>query len=169
MRHLIKTGRRRIVHATFVRQETPTASRRVGYARAMAQARLKPEYLYYPLSEQQRATVRQLIRDFVKTNGCPDAIFCHSDDVALGIYRGLCDLGIRVPDQVAIVGCDGIQDTEYLEVPLTTLVQPVVELCDASWKFLTQRIEHPQTKRQQIVLKPTLAIRESSAPAKSVA
>lgn len=166
MRHLIKSGRRRIVHATFVEEDIPSASRRLGYARAMTQAKLKTEYLIYPLSEQQRATVRQLIREYIKANGCPEAIFCHSDDVALGIYRGLCDLGIRIPDQLALVGCDGIQDTEYLEHPITTLVQPVAEMCDTAWKFLTRRIEHPQIKRQEAIFKPELSIRESSGPAK---
>jgi DNA-binding LacI/PurR family transcriptional regulator len=128
----------------------------------MRQAGLKPEFLYYPLSSEQRPIVRRLITQYIRLHGCPEALFCHSDDVALGVYRGLCDLKIRVPEEVALVGCDGIQDTEYLECPLTTLVQPVAEMCATAWKFLARRLENPGIARQKAVLKPVLAVRESS-------
>jgi DNA-binding LacI/PurR family transcriptional regulator len=163
MQHLVSGGFRRIVHATFVRKEHHGAARRLAYTRAMRRAGLKPEFLYYPLSEQQREIVRRLIQDFIREHGRPEAIFCHSDDVALGIYRGLCDMKLRVPQDVALVGCDGIQDTQYLECPITTLVQPVAEMCATAWQFLMQRIEQPAIRRQSAVLKPTLAIRESSS------
>jgi LacI family transcriptional regulator len=123
---------------------------------------LKPEFIYYPLTEQQRTIARQLIQDYIREHGCPEAIFCHSDDVALGIYRGLCDMKIRVPEDVALVGCDGIQDTEYLECPLTTLVQPVAAMCATAWQFLIQRMDHAATKTQKTKLKPKLVIRASS-------
>lgn len=83
---------------------------------------------------------------------------------------------LRIPEDVALVGCDGIQDTEYLECPLTTLVQPVAEMCAKAWEFLSQRLKRPTMARQQAVLKPKLIIRESSlrtngivVPAKSPA
>ena len=102
----------------------------------------------------------------MRENGCPEALFCHSDDVAVGIYRGLCDLKLRVPEEVALVGCDGIQDTEYLECPLTTLVQPVAKMCSKAWQFLVRRLEKPGTHRQSAVFKPVLAVRESTMRAK---
>lgn len=162
MQHLIGSGFRRIAHATFVRKDATHESRRAGYVRAMRAAGLKPEFIYYPLTEQQRPIARQLIRDYVRDHGRPEAIFCHSDDAALGIYRGLCDLGVRVPDEVALVGCDGIEDTEYLGCPLTTLVQPVAAMCAAAWQFLQQRLKQPSISPQRAVLKSSLAIRESS-------
>jgi len=130
--------------------------------RAMRKAGLKPEFIYYPLSEQQRPITRKLIRDYILSHGRPEAIFCHSDDAALGIYRGLCDLKIKVPEEIALIGCDGIEDTEYLERPLTTLVQPVAEMCAAAWDFLQLRLADPLIPLQHIILKSELAIRESS-------
>ena len=164
VRHLVDCGYRRIAHATFVREDALRESRRVGYQRAMRQAGLKTEFIYYPLTEQQRPVTRQLIQDYGRDHGWPEAIFCHSDDAALGIYRGLCDLGLRVPDDVALVGCDGIEDTEYLECPLTTLVQPVAAMCATAWQFLQQRLEQPSTALQHACLKPQLVLRESSRP-----
>jgi LacI family transcriptional regulator len=167
MEHLIGSGLRRIAHATFVRENSSWASRRLGYVKAMRKAKLKPEFIYYPLTEQQRPIVRQLIQDYVRENGCPDAIFCHSDDVALGIYRGLCDMKLRVPDDVVLVGCDGIQDTEYLECQLTTLVQPVAAMCATAWQFLMKRIDRTATQFQRTKLKPKLVIRDSSVRRRS--
>jgi len=162
MEHLIDSGFRNIIHATFMRQDDPQASRRIGYAAAMRKKGLKPQFLYYGVSDDQRASARQLIQSYVSKHGHPEAIFCHSDDVALGIYRGLCDLKLRVPADVALVGCDGIQDTEYLECPLTTLAQPVAAMCATAWLFLEQRLARPAMKRQHQVLLPQLHIRESS-------
>ena len=165
MEHLIGSGFRRIAHATFVRDDSPGEARRKGYLKAMRQAKLKPELIYYPLSDQQRSIARQLIQDYIREHESPEAIFCHSDDVALGIYRGLCDMKLRVPQDIALVGCDGIQDTEYLECQLTTLVQPVAAMCVTAWQFLTRRMEHPASKPQKSTLKPKLRIHDSSATA----
>ena len=162
MQHLIGSGFRRIAHATFVRKNIAEGSRRIGYTKAMREACLKPEFIYYPLSERQRPVARQLIQDYLREHGRPEAIFCHSDDVAIGIYRGLCDAGIRVPADIALVGCDGIEDTEYLECPLTTLVQPVAEMCTTAWQFLQNRLAEPTIPLQHSLLPLKLAIRDSS-------
>lgn len=158
MAHLLGTGFRRIAHMTYVRDDRPKEARRMEYIKAMRKAGLATEFIYYPLSEEQRSIARQLIQDYVRDNGCPEAIFCHSDDVAIGVYRGLCD----VRKKVALVGCDGIPDTEYLECPLTTLVQPVVAMCASAWQLFQRRQERPNSKRQEVTLKPKLEIRESS-------
>lgn len=162
MRHLIGSGFRRIAHATFVRRNIAGESRRIGYSKAMREAGLKPEFIHYPLSERQRPAARQLIQDYIREHGRPEAIFCHSDDAAIGIYRGLCDAGIRVPGDIALVGCDGIEDTEYLECPLSTLVQPVPEMCAAAWRFLRNRLADPAIPLQRGLLVPMLAMRDSS-------
>lgn len=164
MAHLLESGYRRIAHATFMKNGTMQSGRQWGYQAAMDKARLKTEFIYYPLTEQLRPTTRRLIGDYIRRHGCPEAIFCHSDDAALGIYRGLCDLKLRVPADVALAGCDGIEDVEYLEHPLTTLAQPVPEMCAAAWRFLKRRMERPALKRQSLTLKSKLAIRESSCP-----
>jgi LacI family transcriptional regulator len=162
MKHLLSAGFRRIAHATFIQKSRPRPGRRLAYEKAMRAAGLQPEFIYYPLSQDQRSLVRRLIQEYIRQHGIPEAIFCHSDDAALGIYRGLCDLGVRVPAEMALVGCDGIQDTEYLECPLTTILQPVTAMCATAWRFLQRRLAEPEGKRQEAMLKPRLAIRESS-------
>ena len=160
VQHLLGAGRRRIAFLV------PALSKRAGEARheafweTMTAADLAPEYI---LTENKlRPDVRRTLRSYVQQHGCPDGIFCYNDDMALGAYRGLCDLGLRVPEQVALVGCDGIEDTEYLETPLSTIVQPVEEMCVLAWQFLDQRISEPSRPLQQGTVTARLAIRASS-------
>ena len=160
--HLIHGGFRCIIHVTDNTQDFPNATRRLGYQQAMKQAGLKPDFLYFPPSEHQRSVARQLIKDYIAKKNCPDAIFCHSDDIALGVCRGLCDLKLRVPQNVAVVGCDGIPYMEYLDTPLTTIAQPVTEMCQTAWRFLQRRLESPRLPPQHATLTPKLIIRESS-------
>ena len=162
MQHLVARGFRRIAHMTYQRTNTHHANRRNGYSQVMRAAGLVPEFIYYDLTDQQQPVARQLVQDYIRTRGRPEAIFCHSDDVAIGVYRGLCDLGLRVPADVALVGCDGIQDTEYLEVPLTTIILPVEKMCATAWQFFEQRVAQPRRKLQRVLLQPQLAVRAST-------
>lgn len=156
--HLFSLGHRRILFAVDRDPREQKETRFDLYTEFMTQAGIKPEYLHTP----SRQAARQVIQDWIAHHGVPDAVFCHNDDLALGIYRGLCDRGIRVPDDVAVVGCDGIEDTEYLECPLTTIVQPVETMCALAWEYLQRRIADPTLPVQQIVLKPELVIRAST-------
>ncbi len=162
MAHLFSLGRRRVVFVREDKRETDPATmceaRFDVYTMRMSQAGLTPEYL----SATSRAEARQSIQTWIDRNGIPDAVFCHNDDLAMGVYRGLCDAGIRVPEEVALLGCDGIEDVEYLERPLTTIVQPVEQMCALGWEYLSRRLADPTAPAQQVVLKPELVIRAST-------
>jgi LacI family transcriptional regulator len=71
-------------------------------------------------------------------------------------------MGLRVPQDVCIVGCDGITDTEYLETPVSTLAKPVNEMCSMAWRFLQARIADPALPLQAATLLARLEVRESS-------
>lgn len=159
MRHLIASGRRRIVYVTDDLANRGDEIRYKVYVAAMAEAGLPTEFL--ELKPNRRAA-RVGARDFIDARGVPDALYCHNDDFAIGAYRGLCDLGVSVPDDVALVGCDGIEDGEYLETPLTTVAQPLAEVCELACQFLERRIEEPSIPIQSAVVKAELIIRDSS-------
>lgn len=159
MRHLVAQNRRRIMYLTDDLPQRKADARYVAYTEAMEAAGLELEFLE---ANGPRSAVRAIVRDYVAAKGCPEAILCHNDDIALAAYRGLCDLKIRVPDQVALIGCDGIEETEYLEVPLTTIAQPFDEVFAIACQFLEQRIEDPSRPLQRASLKAELIVRESS-------
>jgi len=72
-------------------------------------------------------------------------------------------MGARVPEDIALVGCDGIEDTLYLERTLSTIAFPMTEMCAMAWHFLRRRMADPDIARQRLVLQPSLIIRESSS------
>jgi len=158
--HLMSVGCRRIAFAAHTNSITKKELRAVAYGEVMQKHRVPMEYI--SLSANTRAAARTELKSYLDEHGCPDGILCFNDEIALGIYRALCKLGIKVPQQVAIVGCDGIEDTEYLECPITTIVQPVEEMCHLAWGILQERIRNPKAKLTQKVLLSQLAIRDSS-------
>ena len=158
MQHLLDTGYKRIAHVAP--EAGITTIREDVYAEYMQKAGLPTEFIQVP--DQYRPTARRVMADYVRAKGCPEALFCHNDDIAIGAYRAIYDLGLRVPDNCAVVGCDGLQDTEYLTVPMTTIIQPVEEMCAKAWEFMQQRLQDPLRPPQKVVLKPQLAIREST-------
>jgi LacI family transcriptional regulator len=160
VRHLLEPGRTRVAYMFNRESGLGQDPRSDAYTQTMQEAGLEPEYILLP--EQSRVGARCGIADYVGACGCPEAIFCINDQVALGCYRGLIDIGVRIPDDVALVGCDGMEDTEYLEKPMTTIVLPVREMCRLAWEYLECRIEDHTAPLRQTTLDTRLAIRESS-------
>lgn len=158
--HLLDVGCRRIA---FVSQKDALRRgelRAAAYSQMMEGHRRNTEYI--PLSENSRSATREEMKSYIAAHGCPDGILCFNDEVALGAYRGLYDAGVKVPQKAALIGCDGIEDTEYLECPITTIVQPIEEMCDVAWSMLRERIQNPAQEFQRKMLIPQLAIRSSS-------
>ena len=164
MDHFLQQGCRRILHVTNVRETLPQEHRRRVYEKAMLEAGLTTEYLYYPSPQpvNMNDVVRNLMQNYLRVQKTPDAVFCHSDDVALGVFRGLRDVGLRVPQDVVIAGCDNADYAPYLDCPLSTIEQPVGELCLNAWHFLLQRLTQPDLPQQKMELKARLLIRDSS-------
>ena len=160
IRHLVAIGCRRIVFVSPVHGSVVGDSRHDGYVAEITAAGLNP--IQVIMEDASRAAASRAIQDHVSAAGVPDGVFCYNDDAALGVYRGLCELGLRAPEDVALVGCDGIEDTEYLERPISTIVQPVRGMCAIAWRFLERRMRDPGTPQQQMVLQPRLSVRASS-------
>lgn len=159
MAHLLQTGRRKIVYLTDDLATRSADIRYQVYTNTLDAAGFEPRYMNV---EPTRAGAREGVKAYVAEHGVPEAFFCHNDDYALGTYRGLCDLGVKVPDDVALVGCDGIQDLEYLEVPITTIAQPLDEMCDVAFHLLETRIADPTLPIRRERLNARLVIRAST-------
>jgi len=159
IQHLIATGRRKIVHLLPV--VNPLDRRCQAYEHLLQEAGLECHYLTTN-GELSLSAARKTVQEYIAGGGQGDAIFCHNDDLAFGAHRALCDAGIRVGEEIALVGFDGIEETEYLSPPLTTVVQPYEQMCEIAWQFLQNRIQDPTMPLQQVTLKPQLVVRGSS-------
>lgn len=109
----------------------------------------------------QFPVVRARVKQYFEEHGCPDGLLCLNDEIAMCTFRALRDLGVRVPEDVLLVGCDGHIHMEYFDPPLSTIEQPVEEMCDLGWQFLVQRMRTPQLPQQMAVVPATLLTRES--------
>jgi len=79
----------------------------------------------------------------------------------LGFIKRIQELGYRVPEDVAVVGFDDIDQADYANVPLTTIHQPVEKIGAAAIDTLISRIEGKNVKEHRIIFPPTLVVRES--------
>jgi len=92
----------------------------------------------------------------------PTAIFATNDIIAIGAYKAARNKGIKIPQDLSLFGFDDIKLTPHLEVPLTTISQPMEELGVMAVKILVEKGEKKDSgKLQKIVLEPKLIIRES--------
>lgn len=158
--HLLSIGCKRIAFAFEESSAWYTEQRCLAYRDTLSDAGIQPEFIQ--VFGGDRVDGRNAIKNYIAQYGCPDGIFCHNDEKAIGIYRGLCDLGVHVPDEVALIGCDGLPETEYLEHPISTIQAPVDDMCLLAWNFLYKRITSPAAEIQTANLIPKLLIRDSS-------
>jgi len=91
----------------------------------------------------------------------PDAIVCANDQMAIGALRALAVRGIRVPDDIAVVGFDDIFPASLCEPPLTTVHQPIRKLGEVACDRLTERIAEPTLRPKQQLLPTELVLRSS--------
>jgi LacI family transcriptional regulator len=91
----------------------------------------------------------------------PDALVCANDQMAIGALRALAERGIRVPDDIAVVGFDDIFPASLADPPLTTVHQPIRRLGEVACDRLTERISHPALRPKQEVLPTELVLRSS--------
>ncbi|HKG90478.1 MAG TPA: LacI family DNA-binding transcriptional regulator [Gemmatimonadaceae bacterium] len=96
----------------------------------------------------------------------PTAVTCYNDLVAVGLCRALADLGLRVPEDVSVVGYDDVPLCEYLAAPLTTVRVPKVEMGETAARMLLRHIESKQAiPLQKVYLDGALVVRRTtSAP-----
>ncbi len=157
---MLSAGRRRIAYVvTAAYLGLPSEVRAGTYLDFMRKAERAPEVI--DVATNELAAVRQRLFHHFQHNGCPDALLCQNDETAMSAYRVLRDLGRRVPDDVMLVGCDGQLHMEYFDPPLSTIAQPMEDMCARAWQFLKQRMATPSLPLQQAVLQGQLIVRES--------
>jgi DNA-binding LacI/PurR family transcriptional regulator len=160
MHHLVANGRRKIAYVVNQWGNRKGDDRRDAYTETMEHYGLEPVYIVGtgPTAAASKEAVSTALKSKVKF----DALMCFSDEMALGAYRAVLDSGLKVPEDCALVGVDGLDELSYLEVPITTIVQPTDSMCRMAWDFLKNRLEDPKLADQQVILPASLVIRESS-------
>jgi len=164
LKYLISLGHREIAFCRPVASATPHP-REVAFREIMRRrdggAR---EPFVLPFEDLEGPSGPDAVRALLGSVGPPTAIFAGNDHCALILLKHLAALGVRVPDDVSVVGFDNLSFTEHLMVPLTTVDQPKQEIGRRAVELLMERIESPgASEPRHEVLHPHLIIRESCA------
>ena len=93
----------------------------------------------------------------------PDGIFCFNDPIALGAMRAILDAGLRIPEDIAVVGCGNLLYSDFLRVPLTSVDQDSAEIGRLAAELSLALVEtktplRPKTK----LIVPKLVVRAST-------
>ncbi|MFD0366413.1 LacI family DNA-binding transcriptional regulator [Streptomyces sp. NPDC127114] len=165
IRHLTATGHRTFAYVSGPSHLQQVRDRREGALLALAEAGL-------PASALREISVERLDvasgRDAgSRLLGLPDrptAVFCANDLLALGVLQALYTAGVRVPDDMAIVGYDDIEFAAAATVPLTSVRQPAVTLGARAAELLLEETgdQAEDHRHEHLVLQPELVVRRSS-------
>ena len=159
--HLIKKGCRRILAIAGPQSSQDSDRREEGYREALKQAGIRFDPDLVIRSNLNKETALPSFEHFRQRFAMPDAIFCFNDDIALGMLKYLKTIGIRVPEDVAVIGFDGIEFADFAE--LSTLATPMKEMGGQAVHLLINQLENKEKRiTEQQFLKGTLVERNST-------
>lgn len=114
-------------------------------------------------AEQSYGGARAAFLEHVQASGAPDAVFCGSDALAFGVLDACrFDLGLRVPDDVSVVGFDDVAEAAHQAYDLTTVRQDIGALAKAAVDMIVRRLGASEARAQRLLLPGTLVRRGSA-------
>lgn len=164
--HLIDIGRRRI--AAIGEQpsepyETPQM-RTAGYLAALKKAGITPDPLFIRAAiHYRRADGYIATNELLALPNRPDAIFCYSDLLALGALKAIFDAGLRVPEDIALIGIDDIEEGQYSRPTLSTISLDTPFIALRAVERIVAHIDNPETPAEEVIAPHKLIVRESTS------
>ncbi|NLD73780.1 MAG: LacI family transcriptional regulator [Chloroflexi bacterium] len=163
--HLVCRGHRRIAYIAAALGHSDSVERQAGYQQALRQAGLEVDPALVLRGDGRAEGGEQALARLQALPEPPTAAFCYNDMTAIGLLRAARRAGVRVPEDLAVVGFDDILYASYVCPPLTTISQPKAEMGERAMRMaLALRDEDspaPETEGQ-VVLPGRLVVRESS-------
>ena len=161
--YLVQKGYKRIAHFTGTKNLNICQKRLNGYKRALKKAGLPVDnklICYGGLHEQDGYNAMDTL---LKKKEMPDAVFAVNDPVAIGAFQRIKEAGLKIPDNIAIVGFSNNKITSLLEPKLTTVDQPSFDMGKKAAELLIRQIENKKNSEPEtVILKANLIIRESA-------
>jgi LacI family transcriptional regulator len=157
--HLIKLGKKRIGSVIGPQGISPGVDRKLGYEQALSKhgfpidTKLIAEGNF--TEESGYLAAKQILPHK------PDALFIASDQMAIGAVQAIKEKGLRIPQDIAIVGYDDLPPARYANPQLTTIRQPVLRFGIAAFELLLKFIDDKITTPQKTILDVELVVRES--------
>ena len=159
--HLIKLGHRRISHVAGLPHIPTTNDRLHGYQQALAAAGIEFDQTLVRFGNSKHESGRDLTAELLNLPEPPTAIFTGNNLITLGALETIHQRGLRIPEDVAVVGFDDMYWATSLNPPLTAVSQPGYEIGRRAADLLIQRVAEPRRPHAKVVLQTTLMVRRS--------
>lgn len=156
--HLIERGYQRIAFIPGRESLTSSQDRFVGYSRAIEAAERRP--IIAPSGDFTKEAGYQAMQYLLPQK--VDAVFCASDTIAIGAMQAIRDVGLRIPDDIAVGGFDDMEMASTSIPALTTVRQPILEMGAAATQGLIQVLTDDNISLFQKVMPVELIVREST-------
>lgn len=167
-RHAIELGHERILHFGGPEYSKHSQERIEGVRRAFSRSPLVfDEGGVVRVGDSLEEGYEQTLRRFGDDEDPPTAVTCYNDLVALGVIKGLKELGLDVPEDVSVVGFDDLKLLDHSFVSLTTVHVPKYEMGRRAAELLLKQFQDGTDPPRRIALDAELAIRSSTAPPRS--
>ncbi|SEH02817.1 DNA-binding transcriptional regulator, LacI/PurR family [Nonomuraea solani] len=160
-RHLLQQGHETVWHVSGPADWLETEGRIEGWRSALVEAgRPVPE----PLAGDWSARAGYEAGKSLAAMDGVTAVFTANDQMALGVLRALSEMGVRVPDQISVVGFDDIPESEFFSPPLTTVRQDFDVVGRHCIEVLLRQIDVGVAAYERLVVRPSFVVRSSTAP-----
>lgn len=159
MKHLLGQGYRKLLIVAGSPAVEDSDLRMRGCEKALAEYGMTINDVGVIVGDYQASEALHALRNYRERHGLPRAIFAFNDEMALAILKEFRQRGIQVPDEVAVVGFDGIDAADLMG--LTTVKVPMVDIGREAIRLVAERIENPAVPPRHVVKETTLVIRES--------
>jgi LacI family transcriptional regulator len=164
-RHLIGIGRRRIAHIGG-RDMSPSLDRLKGFKAELAARKIRLPASYVVMRERFEESGDkvgyQAMQELLSLKTRPDAVFCYNDLTAIGAMQATLHAGLRIPEDIAFVGCGNLRYAEYLKVPLSSIDHQTEQMGALAAKLALELANEPEKRPETVLLEPKLVVRRSS-------
>jgi len=161
--HLLTLGHRRIALIAGPPSSPLSADRRHGYEAALRAAGARSGAALMASGDFSAESGRSAVEELLARKERFTALFCSNDEMAIGAIRGLKAHGLRVPEDISVVGFDDIRFARYTDPPLTTMAQPKNELGREALNLLLEILGDTTVPTRKRVLAADLFVRQSTA------
>ena len=162
--YLAQLGHKRIAQISGPTTATLCKFRQQGYQQALRRAGVSMNPAYSTVGDFTFEAGAQAVRQLLALPEQPTAIFCHNDAMAIGAIQEAKKLGLRVPQDLSIVGFDDIQFAQYCDPPLTTISQPRYEIGRQAMLMMLDLLKGNDVQAGSRLLEAKLVVRGSTAP-----
>jgi LacI family transcriptional regulator len=164
MDHLLSLGHRRIGMISSNRQMSHSVKRVSGYREGLLTAGLPLDPELEIEGDFTQRTGFNAARTLLNLRDPPTAIFAVNDVSAFGAIEAIKDHGLRVPEDVSVIGFDDIPQASQVHPPLTTIRQPLLEMGTAGTRLLLALIQGVEAVTDRLIIPTELVVRSSTGP-----